>query len=78
MNTVALHHAVDGPEAGPPLVLGGSLGTSLVWRPQLPALAAGHRVVRYDHRGHGGSVEQAGAVDRLLLGWFGDRKAGSG
>jgi 3-oxoadipate enol-lactonase len=56
MTTVALHHAVDGLRDGPPLVLGGSLGTGLeMWRPQLPALAARHRVVRYDHRGHGGS-----------------------
>jgi 3-oxoadipate enol-lactonase len=60
VNPVALHHVVDGPETGPPvgppLVLGGSMGTSLeMWRPQLPALAARHRVVRYDHRGHGGS-----------------------
>jgi 3-oxoadipate enol-lactonase len=60
VNPVALHHAVDGPETGPPvgppLVLGGSMGTSLeMWRPQLPSLAARHRVVRYDHRGHGGS-----------------------
>jgi 3-oxoadipate enol-lactonase len=68
MNTVALHHAVDGPEAGPPLVLGGSLGTGLeMWRPQLPALAARHRVVRYDHRGHGGSPVPPGpyALDDL-------------
>lgn len=68
MSPVALHHAVDGPEAGPPLVLGGSLGSTLeMWQPQLPSLAARHRVVRYDHRGHGGSPVPSGpyALDDL-------------
>jgi 3-oxoadipate enol-lactonase len=76
MRTPALHHVLDGPAGAPPLVLGGSLGTTLeMWRPQLPALAEHHRVIRYDHRGHGGSpvppgpytVDQLGAdVLRLL------------
>lgn len=49
-----LHHRVDGPAAAPPLFLGPALGTSLaVWDPQLPALARGHRVVRWDPPGHG-------------------------
>jgi 3-oxoadipate enol-lactonase len=53
---VRLHVAFDGPEDGPVLVLSNSLGTDLrLWEPQLPAFAAGHRVLRYDHRGHGGS-----------------------
>jgi 3-oxoadipate enol-lactonase len=73
---VALHHTVDGPAGAPPLVLGGSLGTTLeMWRPQLEALAGHHRVVRFDHRGHGRSpvppgpyrIEQLGRdVLRLL------------
>lgn len=51
-----LYHTVDGPAGAPPLLLGGSLGTSLaMWRPQLPALAERFRVIRYDHRGHGRS-----------------------
>jgi 3-oxoadipate enol-lactonase len=61
MTTVALHHVGDGPADGPVLLLGGSLGTALaMWEPQLPVLAAGHRVVRFDHRGHGASPVVAG------------------
>src|SRR6201999_122369 len=76
MSTVALHHVEDGPGGARPVLLGGSLGTTGdLWRPQLSALAQHHRVVRYDHRGHGGSpvppgpytVDQLGAdVLRLL------------
>ncbi len=51
----ALHHRSDGPADGPVLVLGGSLGSDLtMWDGQL-ALAGRHRLVRFDHRGHGGS-----------------------
>ncbi|MFI0858872.1 alpha/beta fold hydrolase [Streptomyces smyrnaeus] len=51
-----LHHRLDGPADGVPLILGPSLGASLaVWEPQLPALARHHRVLRYDLPGHGGS-----------------------
>ncbi|UWZ40421.1 3-oxoadipate enol-lactonase [Dactylosporangium roseum] len=40
----------------PTLLLGGPLGSNLdMWRPQLPAFAERLRVVRFDHRGHGGS-----------------------
>ncbi len=54
MSVAELHHRDEG--AGFPLLLGGSLGTSLaMWDPQLPALANGRRVIRFDHRGHGGS-----------------------
>jgi 3-oxoadipate enol-lactonase len=58
---VALHHVVDGPADAPPLVLLGSLGSALdMWAPQLPALTGAHRVIRVDHRGHGGSPVPAG------------------
>lgn len=51
-----LHHRVDGPLSGPPLVLGPSLGTSLaVWDGQAAGLARSHRVVRWDLPGHGGT-----------------------
>jgi 3-oxoadipate enol-lactonase len=51
----ALHHEVAGQPDAPPLLMGGSLGTSLdMWDPQLP-LAARLRLIRFDHRGHGGS-----------------------
>lgn len=48
------HYRLDGPEGAPPLILGPSLGTSLaVWEPQTAALAATHRVLRWDLPGHG-------------------------
>lgn len=58
--TVDLHHEMTGD--GPVAVLSGSLGSDLrMWDPQVPALvAAGYRVLRYDHRGHGGSPAPSG------------------
>lgn len=61
VSEVVLHHTVDGQAGGQPLVLGGSLGTSVaMWQPQLAALAERFRVIRYDHRGHGESPVPAG------------------
>jgi 3-oxoadipate enol-lactonase len=65
---VRLHHRLDGPDAAPPLMLCNSLGTTLeLWEPQLPALAAQFRVLRYDGRGHGRSPVPPGpyAIDEL-------------
>lgn len=54
--TDLLHARIDGPADAPPVVLLGSLGsTSEMWEPNVPALAARHRVVRLDNLGHGGS-----------------------
>lgn len=54
MSPVALHHQQTGD--GPPLLLAGSLGTSLaMWDPQAEALGGSHRVTRFDLRGHGRS-----------------------
>jgi 3-oxoadipate enol-lactonase len=56
-----LHHVADGPPAAPVVVLGGSLGSTLeMWQPQLPALTPRFRLIRYDHRGHGGSPSAPG------------------
>jgi len=66
--TVALHHRIEGPENAPVLVLSNSLGTTLeMWRHQAPALRERFRLVRYDHRGHGGSRVPPGlyAMDDL-------------
>jgi len=63
-----LDYTISGPADGPPLVLGSSLGTTRVmWDPQVAALAQRHRVVVFDHRGHGGSDVPAGpyAIDDL-------------
>ena len=52
---MTLHHEIDGPPDAPVLLLGGSLGTTLdMWDRQRP-LAEQLRLVRFDHRGHGGS-----------------------
>jgi 3-oxoadipate enol-lactonase/4-carboxymuconolactone decarboxylase len=59
---------LDGPEDGPLLVLSNSLGTTLeMWDRQVLRLSAFFRVLRYDHRGHGGSSAPPGpyAVDDL-------------
>lgn len=51
---VALSHSVEG--GGFPLVMGSSLGTDQrLWAPIAGALSDSHRVIRYDHRGHGHS-----------------------
>ncbi len=58
---VAVAHRVDGPEGAPVLLLANSLGTTWdMWGPQIPALTARFRVVRYDHRGHGASPCEPG------------------
>lgn len=49
-------HRFDGPEDAPVLLLSNSLGTTHeMWEPQMAALTAHFRVLRYDRRGHGRS-----------------------
>ncbi|MBB5956869.1 3-oxoadipate enol-lactonase [Saccharothrix tamanrassetensis] len=56
-----LHYELSGPEDAPVVVLGNSLGTTTaLWEPQLPVLHKRFRVLRYDHRGHGGSPAAPG------------------
>ena len=65
---VRLHYRFDGPDDAPLLVLSNSLRTSLdMWAPQMPALVAQFRVLRYDTRGHGASSAPPGPyrVDQL-------------
>ncbi|MGM1065227.1 3-oxoadipate enol-lactonase [Saccharothrix sp. Mg75] len=58
---MTLHHVLSGRPDGPVVVLGPALGTTTaLWEPQLPALEARFRVLRYDHRGHGGSPSRPG------------------
>jgi 3-oxoadipate enol-lactonase len=60
--TVKLTHRFDGPADAPVLILGSSLGTELeMWDASIPELAANWRVLRYNHRGHGGSGSEATA-----------------
>jgi 3-oxoadipate enol-lactonase / 4-carboxymuconolactone decarboxylase len=68
--SVEVHHEVVGPAGGPVVVLAGSLGSDLrMWDPQVePLVAAGFRVVRYDHRGHGRSPAPPGPYTLTELG----------
>ena len=53
---VELHYSLEGPDEAPVLVLSNSLGTTLsMWDEQASALRDEFRLLRYDHRGHGGS-----------------------
>lgn len=53
--------AIDGDLDSPPLVLSNSLGTTMaMWEPQVQEFSKNYRVIRYDTRGHGGSVVTSG------------------
>lgn len=59
---------VEGPDDAPVLILSNSLGTDLhMWDGQMPVLTKSFRVIRYDSRGHGGSVAENGpySIDQL-------------
>lgn len=57
MTDKLLNHRAEGPTSAPPLLLGPSLGTSYaLWDKVAPELSIGHRVVRWDLPGHGGSA----------------------
>lgn len=64
-----IHYRLDGPPYGTVVVLAGSLGTTLeMWEPQAGRLSGLARVLRYDHRGHGGSSAPAGPYSIADLG----------
>ncbi|MRS16000.1 3-oxoadipate enol-lactonase [Enterobacteriaceae bacterium RIT691] len=63
-----LHYQIDGPEGAPVLVLSNSMGTTLsLWQPQIQALTAHFRVLRYDTHGHGQTTKR-GKVTLAQLG----------
>jgi 3-oxoadipate enol-lactonase len=60
---------MSGPAGAPVLVLGNSLGTTReLWQPQLEALGSRFRLLRYEHRGHGGSPAPPGPYALADLG----------
>ena len=55
-SAVDVSNQFAGAQGAPVLVLSNSLGsTGAMWDPQVPRLVDRLRLVRYDHRGHGGS-----------------------
>lgn len=64
-----LEHTTLGPEDAPVLVLANSLGTRWeMWDMQVEALSEHFRLVRYNHRGHGGSEVPPGPYSMADLG----------
>ena len=73
---VAIHHTFSAPQIrvaiqgdGPPLVMSHALGLDLhMWDALAARLATTHTVLRYDHRGHGGSARPPGpyTIDDLV------------
>jgi len=58
---VTLVASLEGPGGAPVLVLGNSLGTTReVWEPQAAVLGERFRLLRFEHRGHGGSPAPPG------------------
>ena len=56
-----LRYRVDGPDAGAPVLLINSLGSTLdLWSAQVEAWSSIYRVIRYDTRGHGQSTSPRG------------------
>ncbi|MCL2418202.1 MAG: 3-oxoadipate enol-lactonase [Conexibacteraceae bacterium] len=69
MKTVPLHHESAGRLDAPPLLLGGSLGTTLaMWEPQVHVLSGRLRMIPFDHRGHGASPAPVGPYTIAELG----------
>jgi 3-oxoadipate enol-lactonase len=60
--TITTNYELSGPPQAPVVMLSHSLGSNQhMWDPQLAALEARFRVLRYDTRGHGGSDVPEGA-----------------
>lgn len=67
-NGIGVHYTLNGPASAPVVMLSHSLATTLaMWEPQIAALAARYRVLRYDTRGHGGTDAPAGPYTLDLL-----------
>jgi 3-oxoadipate enol-lactonase len=68
-NGININCKIDGPEDAPWLVFSNSLGTDIsMWDDQVAKLKDRFRILRYDHRGHGGTDAPEGAYnfDQLI------------
>ena len=60
-NGININYELSGPDNAPAVMLSHSLAASLaMWEPQMAALTARYRVLRYDLRGHGASEAPVG------------------
>jgi 3-oxoadipate enol-lactonase len=67
-NGISMHYTLNGAAGAPVVTLSHSLATHLgMWEPQVAALAAQYRVLRYDTRGHGETDAPGGAYSLDLL-----------
>lgn len=65
---MTLNYTLEGPDDAPVVVLSNSLGTTrAMWAPQMAALTARYRVLRYDTHGHGATAKH-GETDLAQLG----------
>lgn len=59
--TIETNYAEDGPADAPVLIFSNSLGSDLsMWQAQVDHFKNDYRIVRYDHRGHGGTAVPEG------------------
>ncbi len=66
VNDIKMYYAVYG-EGDPVLLIHGGLGHADVWGFQVPALAAGHKVIVADSRGHGRSTRSEQTFGYALM-----------
>ncbi len=59
--TLEMNHREDGPANAPAIIFSNSLGADLsMWQAQVDHFKNDYRIVRYDHRGHGGTAVPSG------------------
>jgi len=69
VNGFRMNFVVEGPDAGPAVILHHPLATDLtIWDELAAALRPRYRVVRFDARGHGASAATSAPYDFALLG----------
>ncbi len=67
-NGIGVKYTLNGAASAPVVTFSHSLATDLsMWEPQVPAVAARYRMLRYDTRGHGGTDAPAGAYTLDML-----------